>query len=61
MADLARSIKGKMLISVNDHPEMRRAFAGLETDDLVIKYSAGNRRSGECPASAELLIRNFAA
>jgi DNA adenine methylase len=26
MADLARSIKGKIMISVNDIPEMREAF-----------------------------------
>lgn len=60
MADLARTIQGKMVISVNDHPEMRRAFAGLEMEDLEIKYSVRNRRSGDCPASQELLIRNFA-
>lgn len=60
MGELARTIQGKMIISVNDHPEMRRAFAGLEMEYLAIKYSVRNRRAGDCPSSQELLIRNFA-
>jgi hypothetical protein len=54
---LARRIK--MAVSVNDHPEMRRAFAGLETADLPVKYSVRDGRDGCRPASRELLIRNF--
>ena len=41
MATLARSIKGKMIISVNDIPEMRKAFSGLTIDTTEITYTVG--------------------
>jgi DNA adenine methylase len=46
MAELARSIKGKMIISVNDIPEMRQAFNGLNIQTVDINYSlAGHHRA----------------
>ena len=36
MAELAQSIKGKMVISVNDIPEMREAFDGLKMETVLI-------------------------
>lgn len=57
MAELARSIKGKMVISVNDIPEMRQAFSGLEMESVEINYTvAGGHKS---KASRELIIRNW--
>jgi DNA adenine methylase len=41
MAELARSITGTMIISVNDHPEMRRAFQGLPMQSVPITYTVG--------------------
>lgn len=58
MAELARSIKGKMVISVNDIEPMREAFAGLPMERLDIRYSVGGAGRGNKP-SGELLIRNF--
>lgn len=58
MADLARSISGRMIISVNDIPEMRAAFAGLPMERLEIRYTV----AGNCAAtkpSGELLIQNW--
>lgn len=58
MAELARSISGRMIISVNDIPEMRRAFKGLAMDHLEIRYSVGG--SGRTKAtSGELAIRSW--
>ena len=58
MAELARTIHGKMVISVNDIPEMRRAFAGLTIDTADIRYSVGG--SGRArERSGELIITNF--
>lgn len=54
MATLARSVKGRMMISVNDHPEMREAFAGLPMETVGIKYTVG----GGHAARQELIIRN---
>lgn len=57
MAELARTIKGRMVISVNDIPEMRQAFAGLAMETVDITYTVGG--SGKSSAKQELVIRNF--
>lgn len=57
MAELAREIRGRMVISVNDIPEMREAFQGLPAETLDIAYTVGG--SGKGPRSRELLIRNW--
>lgn len=57
MAELARSIKGKMIISVNDISEMRKSFAGLNVETVEITYTlGGNNRSAK---RSELIVRNF--
>lgn len=58
MAALARSIKGRMVISVNDIPEMREAFAGLPMERLQIRYTVGGN-AGPSRPSGELLIRSW--
>lgn len=58
MAGLMRSIKGKMMVSINDHPDIRAAFEGLNMLKLQIKYSVG-RAEGERPTSGELVITNW--
>lgn len=57
MAELARSIKGHMIISVNDIPEMRQAFDGLPMERLEITYTVGGNGRSKGTAG-ELLIRN---
>lgn len=57
MAELARSIHGRMIISVNDIPEMREVFAGLSMESIGIKYTVGGASRGN--ESAELIIRNW--
>ena len=60
MAELAKTIQGKMLISLNDKPEIREVFNGLEMQQLSIKYSRGLAQvGGTRKESFELLIRNF--
>ena len=41
MADVMRNLKGKAMLSINDHPEIRRVFAGLHMESLDIKYTVG--------------------
>ncbi|MCG5047309.1 DNA adenine methylase [Pectobacterium brasiliense] len=55
MAQLARELKGKMIISVNDIPEMRQAFEGLNLQSVGINYSL----SGKPAPRRELVICNF--
>lgn len=53
MAELARTIQGTMIISVNDHPDMRRIFTGLEMRSVPITYTVGG---GEGVERQELVI-----
>ncbi len=55
MADIARSVAGAMVISLNDHPEMRRIFAGLHHEVFTITYTVG---AGAGTPARELLIWN---
>lgn len=56
LAELARTIQGRMIISVNDIPEMRKAFKGLRMETVSITYTVGG---GSKPvARGELLIHN---
>jgi DNA adenine methylase len=57
MAELAKSIHGKMIISVNDIPEMRRVFDGLTMESVDINYTVGGGRRGK--ESRELIIKNW--
>lgn len=58
LAELARAIKGRMVISVNDIPEMRRAFDGLTMDRVDLNYTVGGPgRSSKSPG--ELIIRSW--
>ncbi|MEN3257687.1 DNA adenine methylase [Sodalis endosymbiont of Spalangia cameroni] len=56
IGSLAHSIAGRMVISVNDIPEMRLIFKNLHIDVVDLKYSLGNNRHSR----RELVIRNFA-
>ncbi|WP_435638350.1 DNA adenine methylase, partial [Carnimonas bestiolae] len=54
LADTMRNIQGRMLVSINDHPDIRRIFAGLPIRELSISYSL--RGAGSRSKSTELLI-----
>lgn len=58
MAELARTIKGRMIISVNDIPEMRAAFAGLAVQEVSINYTVGGNKKAKAP-SGELIFKNW--
>ncbi len=57
MAELARTIKGWMVISVNDHPEMRRVFKGLRIKTVPITYTVGGTKGRT--QKKELIIRSW--
>lgn len=59
LADAARTIKGKMIISVNDIPEMRQLFQGLSIDRVNIQYTVGGFHKEKLDISRELIIRNW--
>lgn len=57
LSELAKTIKGKMIITVNDIPEMREAFKGLTMQTVGITYTVGG--AGKPAKRTELIIRNF--
>lgn len=54
MADAMRRIKGKLMVSINDHPAIREAFAGFHMERLEIDYTVGG--GGRAAARHELVI-----
>ncbi|MDO8654176.1 MAG: DNA adenine methylase [Undibacterium sp.] len=58
MADFMRTCKGKVMVSINDHPDIRKAFDGLHMMGLDIKYSVANAH-GQAETSKELVIMNW--
>ncbi|HJW80807.1 MAG TPA: hypothetical protein VJ396_01075 [Acidiferrobacterales bacterium] len=55
MADLARTAQGSVLISINDHPDIRRVFDGFGHEELGIVYTVGGGAGSE---AKELLLWN---
>lgn len=41
MASRLRPIKGRAIVSLNDHPDIRRAFDGFHIETVGIKYTVG--------------------
>ncbi|MBK1616740.1 restriction endonuclease subunit M [Rubrivivax gelatinosus] len=41
LAARMRTLKGKAIVSLNDHPDIRRAFAGFDMETLTIDYTVG--------------------
>ncbi len=41
MADLMRGLKGRAMVSLGDHPEMRRIFEGFHIETTDIRYTVG--------------------
>ncbi|ELY4479077.1 hypothetical protein SMZ59_005278 [Salmonella enterica] len=50
-------MKQHIPVSVNDIPEMRKAFAGLDMQSVGIKYNL--QTTEKAKPKRELIIRNF--
>ena len=59
MAEFMRQCKGKVMVSINDHPDIRRVFAGFHFEQLNICYSVANQRQGKADVTGELIIMNW--
>jgi DNA adenine methylase len=57
LASLMKTMRGKVIVSVNDIPEMRQAFDDLQIRKLPIAYSLAREKSAK--ESTELVIANF--
>jgi DNA adenine methylase len=56
MAALMRRLKGKAVLSLNDHPEIRRVFADFQMDTVPISYTIGGGKGVE---RAEVIIYSW--
>jgi DNA adenine methylase len=56
MADVLAGLKGRFILSINDHPEMRKAFKAFEAKQVAVDYSISRTKITK---ARELLIRNF--
>ncbi|MGE8457241.1 MAG: DNA adenine methylase, partial [Pseudomonas alloputida] len=54
-----RRCKGRVMVSINDHPEIRRVFDGFHFECLDIRYSTTNQRHYKAEATGELVIMNW--
>jgi hypothetical protein len=59
MADRLRTIKGKFLLTINDHPDIRRLYRGLPCRKVNVRYSVSRDKSAEATKRSELLIANY--
>ncbi|MFZ2752154.1 MAG: DNA adenine methylase [Lysobacteraceae bacterium] len=57
MAEVMRTMQGKALLSINDHPEIRRVFDGFTMIPLQLQYTLSRTKGTE--SSGELLIKNW--
>ncbi len=52
-------IKGKFILSLNDHPEVRRIFDGFTIQKVSLKYSIGRSTASREKTRDEVIIQNF--
>ncbi len=59
LAAALKGLKGRFLMSLNDHPEVRRLFSNFDIAPVSLKYSCTSPGKGRDTARRELLIRNY--
>ena len=57
MAEMMRSMQAKTVLSINDHPAIRRVFEGFTLIPLQIRYTVGQH--GRSEPAGELIIKNW--
>ncbi|MGZ7834908.1 DNA adenine methylase, partial [Pseudomonas aeruginosa] len=53
MAEMLKRLKGKAIISLNDHPDIRRCFADYHIETTDIRYTVGGGKGSD---AREVLI-----
>ena len=57
LAELLATIKGKFILTLNNHPHIRKTFAAFNCREAKTLYSLGNVKRGQ--AITELLFSNY--
>ena len=58
MAAVLAGVKGRFILSLNDHPEVRRIFAGFDVEEVGVRYTVGGAGAGKAQEARELIISN---
>jgi len=56
---MLKKIKGKFLLSINDHPEIRKLYKGFNIRKLDVTYTIARDKSPSARERTELLIANY--
>jgi len=56
LRDLADTIQGKMIISINKHPDIDKLFEGMAKQEVQYSYTNGKGHS----KAVEVIYRNWA-
>lgn len=59
MADFMRRCKGRVMVSINDPPDIRRVFDGFQLGVLDIRYTTAIQRYGKADVTGELVVINW--
>jgi hypothetical protein len=59
MAQVLASIKGKFLLTINDHPEIRKLYKKFARKKIAVKYSIARDKSLKARDRTELIIANY--
>lgn len=54
MAQLLAGIRGRFILSINDHPEIRRIFSGFDLEEVGTTYTTG----AKAKPARELIVSN---
>jgi DNA adenine methylase len=57
LAAKMKAIKGKAILSINDHPKMREVFQGLPVKTVKINYTVGGNSKGK--NRQEMIVKNW--
>lgn len=57
LAASMRSMKGRAILTINDHQAMRQVFAGMRTEKVRIDYTIGG--GGKAKSAGELIVRSW--
>jgi len=57
MAETLKAIKGKAIVSLNDHPKIREIFTGFDIDTVPIRYCVGG--GAKAVQRSELIIYSW--
>lgn len=59
LADRLKALKGKFLLSINDHPAIRKLYTGCTIRKITTRYSLSRNKKAAAKTRGELLIANY--